>query len=230
MLNPLKSIQPSTDINVATYNGVISKTLLLFLVTLITTLVTYMFTNITLTLPLIIISGILGIILLWQAPNRISYKKIALPFALLEGIGIGAITQYIEHKVPGVGLKAAFATILSFIIIYGLFSFKLIKVTPNLKKITIYGLIFAMFGLMAIILLTYFKVIVLTTLFLNIIFGFTLLLGLCTLLINFDDVFNAVNNRVKQEEEWGLAISLLLSIILIYESFLRLFGINLGKN
>ena len=40
--------------------------------------------------------------------------------------------------------------------------------------------------------------------------------------------FTAVENKVHKDEEWGLAISLLISIILIYESFLRLFGINLN--
>ena len=43
---------------------------------------------------------------------------------------------------------------------------------------------------------------------------------------NLSTIFG--ENKVHKDEEWGLAISLLISIILIYESFLRLFGININ--
>ena len=229
MINPIKNIvQGVMSTNIATYNTTILKTLSLFIITLLSVFVTYTLITPTTVFVSVLLSGILSIILLLLTPKYLSYKQIAFPIALLEGIGIGAITFMIEQKVPGVGIKAVLATMLSFVIVYALYALKIIKVTPTLIKATTYGLYTALIGIFAILILSLFKVIVLTSLILNVIFGFTLLLGLSCLIINFQEVFKAVENKVHKDEEWGLAISLLISIILIYESFLRLFGINLN--
>lgn len=229
MINPIKNIiQGVMSNNVATYNTTILKTLSLFIVTLLSVFVTYTLITPTTVFVSVLLSGILSIILLLLSPKHLSYKQIAFPLAFLEGIGVGAITFMIEQKVPGVGIKTVLATMLSFIIVYALYALKIIKVTPTLIKATTYGLYIALIGIFTLIVLTLFKVITITAIVLNIIFGFTLLLGLSCLIINFQEVFTAVENKVHKDEEWGLAISLLISIILIYESFLRLFGINLN--
>ena len=141
MITPIKNIiQGVMSNNVATYNTTILKTLSLFIITLLSVFVTYTLITPTTVFVSVLLSGILSIILLLLTPKYLSYKQIAFPIAFLEGIGIGAITFMIEQKVPGVGIKAVLATMLSFVIVYALYALKIIKVTPTLIKATTYGL------------------------------------------------------------------------------------------
>lgn len=229
MINPLKNTKIyNIHKEIATYQGVINKTFLLMLLLIFSSLLTIKLLTPALAFVTLFVSAIPAFILILLAPCKWSYKTIAIPFSILEGISIGALTFIIESKYPGVGIKAISATLLSFITIYYLYSNKVIKVTDKLIKYTKYGLILSVVGLISIILLTLFKVIVLSSLTLAFIFVFILILGLSCLLIDFDDVFKAVTNKVNKDEEWTLAVSLILSIVLIYESFLRIFGFSSG--
>lgn len=228
MLDPLKNIKNNvTHTDVATYSGVINKTLLLLICLTLFTLLSYTFiTSMLLALYLLVSSVVVGLTLLVIAPSLVSYKTIAVPYSILEGISVGAITYILEQKFPGVGVKSVVATILSFTLLYILYSYKIIKVTDKLRKYNKALLITACISLLILVILSFCNIIFITPILGIIIFIIILLVGLSTLLIDFDDVFKAVTNKVDKEEEWTLAISLILSIILIYESFLRVFGFS----
>ena len=227
-MNIIKNIKTNQINSIASYSGVILKTLLLLLITGIMASTVYLSVTMTTALAILISSSILCLILVFLAPNKIHYKDIALPFSCFEGMALGALTYIIETKHPGVGVKAILATIASFCFVYFLYAFKLVKVTEKLRKYTYIGLILGSVLLLSILILVLLKVLVITPIIGIILFGSIFVLGLFTLLTDFEDVFQAVNNKVDKKEEWTLAISLLLSIVLIYESLLRVFGFTSG--
>lgn len=218
----IKEIQTGFQGDVATYNGVISKTLFMFLLLFISVFVTYNSITPTLLIPTLLVGSILSLLLIFISPNLIKDKYKAVPFAILEGVVLGCITYVVEKKVPGSGVKALTATLLSFILVYGLFATKLIKVTPKMLKLTGYGLCFSIVTLAIILICLFFKIVAISPILLLFLFLFILLLGFTSLLIDFHYIFEAVESKVKKEEEWFLAISLILSIILIYQSFLSI--------
>lgn len=226
-MNILKKIPTGKLHFTANYKGVFNKALFLFLVTVLSSLATLNYITLPLVLPTILLTFIIGFILLVISPKYLSYKDIAIPFSILEGLSLGAITYFINLKLANSGIYALLATFSSFVIMWLLYYFKIINVTDKFIKNTQKSLLALTVILFVLLLLLIFKLIVISPIILLILFIIVLVSGLCSLLVDFEQIKKAIEMKVEDKEEWGLAVSLLLSIVLIYQSFLQIFGIDL---
>jgi uncharacterized YccA/Bax inhibitor family protein len=123
----------------ASYVGIIGKTLLLFLVAILTGYYAISTaTSIEALVPLLIISFIVALISVIVASRSV---RLAMPFAfvyaLAEGIILGFITYIAEQFAPGIALTAIMGTASIFLVMLFLYTSRTIRVTPRFRKIMI---------------------------------------------------------------------------------------------
>lgn len=160
-------------------------------------------------------------------------KKVSVPLILLyavaEGLFLGAFSQVMEARFPGVVTSAVVATLATFAGMFAGYRFGIIKVTDKSRRI--FGLAimgYLVFSLVNIVALM---------------FGWTsgwgfggsgmlgigisiLGVGLAaySLAIDFDSVDRAVRAQVPQQYSWLLAHGLIVSLVWLYVEMLRLFA------
>ena len=168
----------------------------------------------------------------------IAFKKtVSVPlivlYAVLEGAFLGAFSQVMEQRWPGIVTTAVVATLCTFAGMFAGYRFGLIKVTSRSRKIFGMALIgYLLFSLVNVVALM---------------FGWTSgwgfnssgllgvgisLLGVgmaaYCLAINFDDIQNAVRAGLPEKYSWLLAHGLIVTLIWLYLEILRLLAILRG--
>ena len=164
-------------------------------------------------------------------------KTISVPlivlYAVLEGVFLGAFSQVMEQRWPGIVMTAVVATLCTFAGMFVGYRFGLIKVTSRSRKI---------FGMMLIGYLLFS--------FVNVIglmlgwtsgwgFGGSGLLGIgisllgvglasYSLAVDFDDIQKAVSAGLPEKYSWLLAHGLIVTLIWLYLEMLRLLAILRG--
>jgi uncharacterized YccA/Bax inhibitor family protein len=158
-------------------------------------------------------------------------KTVSVPlillYALLEGAFVGAFSQVMEQRFPGIVMTAVVATLCTFAGMFAGYRFGLIKVTSRSRKIFGMALIgYVLFSLVNVVALM---------------FGWTsgwgfggsgalgigislLGVGLAaySLAVDFDDVQNAVRAGLPEKYSWLLAHGLIVTLIWLYLEILRL--------
>lgn len=158
--------------------------------------------------------------------KRVSVPLIVL-YAVLEGAFVGAFSQVMERRWPGIVMTAVIATLCTFGGMFAGYRFGLIKVTSRSRKIFGMALIgYLLFSLVNVVAL---------------LFGWTSgwgfggngLLGIAisvlgvglaaySLAVDFDDIENAIRAQLPQKYSWLLAHGLIVSLIWLYLEILRL--------
>lgn len=156
-------------------------------------------------------------------------KTVAIPFALLEGLFLGAISALYQSKYPGVPLNALLATFLTSIGVFLLYFFELVKVTERMRSIVYASLlgvcllfftqiIFSLFGSSIPFIFSSGPIGIAVA-------GLIVILSAFTLIVDLDELEVLVNQGAPKDLEWYASVSLLASIVFMYVSFLRLFGL-----
>ena len=220
-----------------TYDDVVVKTLGLFVVLVAAAAGSWYLTrgNPALLMPLWIGGALLGF---GVALAVIFMKTISAPlillYALLEGVFLGAFSQVMEQRWPGIVMTAVVATLCTFAGMLAGYRFGIVKVTSRSRRI---------FGMAMIGYLLYSVVNVVALMFgwtsgwgfnssglLGI--GISLLgvgLAAYALAIDFDDIGNAVRAGMPEKTSWKLAFGLIVTLVWLYLEILRLLAVLRGN-
>lgn len=163
----------------------------------------------------------------------IAFKKtlsvpLIVAYAVVEGVFVGAISQYFEARWDGVVPTAAMATVGVFVGMFLAYKTGLIKVTDKFRRIVtmmIFG--YAIFALINYLVLPLF--------FTDSIFGiggttgilislFAVGLASVSLALDFDMIDRAIATGAPRKYSWLLAHGLIVTVVWLYIEFLRLFA------
>jgi uncharacterized YccA/Bax inhibitor family protein len=213
-----------------TFDDVIMKTLGLFVLVLAGAAAAWYLTrgNPGLLTPIWVGGMLLGLVIgLAIAFMKTISVPLIVTYALVEGAFVGAFSQVMEQRWPGIVMTAVIATLCTFLGMFAGYRFGLIKVTSRSRKI---------FGMMLIGYLLFSVVNVVALMFgwtSGWGFGGNGLLGIgisvlgvglaaYSLAVDFDDVENAVRAGLPEKYSWLLAHGLIVTLIWLYLEILRL--------
>lgn len=224
--------QASTSTRSMTMDDVITKTLALFGVVLVTGAIGWFVaaqnqsTGMTLWM-----SGMFGGLIIGFV---IAFKKtvsvpLILTYAVLEGLFLGACSQFFNNVWPGVVAQAVLATLCVFAGMLAGYKFGIIKVTERSRKI----FMFLLFGYMLFALVN--VVLLLTgvldgfgvggTSTLGIVISlFAVALASYSLAVDFDSIQRGVQAGLPEKYSWLMAHGLIVSVVWLYIEMLRLFA------
>lgn len=153
-------------------------------------------------------------------------SKVAIPYALAEGVLLGAISKSYSNASGGIVTMAIIGTSAFFVSCLFLFRSGIVKVTPRFMQ---------MVGAAS---LAFFIVLILSFVGLPIpgvsdlrgggallIGAFGLAIGLGSLFVDFERIRRIEEDgTMTANAEWFLALQLMMSLVLVYVSLLRIFG------
>ena len=158
-------------------------------------------------------------------------KKVSVPliltYAVVEGLFVGAASQYFNTIWPGVVAQAVLGTACVFVAMFAGWKFGLIRVTDRSRKIFFMAVVgYMLFGLVNIVLQ-----------FTGVLGGFGFFgmggigIALCligialaaySLAIDFDSITRAVQAGLPEKYSWLMAHGLIVTIVWLYLELLRL--------
>ena len=155
-------------------------------------------------------------------------KSLAIPYALTEGVLLGAFSMIMYRMYPSVPLSALSATFITAAVMLTLYVTGMIKVTDKFRSIITSAIIaigilylvqlgFRLFGSSLPLLFDGGLVAIGFSVFVTLIASFSLLL-------DFDNVEKGVQYGVAREYEWVFSIGILSTLVWMYIEFLRLIG------
>lgn len=150
----------------------------------------------------------------------------AIPYAILEGLVIGALASMLELRFPSIAIQAAaltFGTLFGMLVIYRT---GLVKVTDRFRRAVMAGMFAVMLVYLATFVLGFFHVQVPYIHGSGLIgIGFSVLvIGLASamLLVDFDMIERGAEMNAPAWMEWYGAFALLITLVWLYIEFLRL--------
>jgi len=209
-----------------TINGAINKTMILFFIMLITTVISYSMPN-NLFLFVGAIGGLIAVIVA-------SFKRSLSPFlapiyALLEGLFVGTISAYYAAQFNGIIIHAVTLTISMLFLMLIIYRLKIIKVNNKFRM----GVIMATGAVVVVYLMSW----ILGMFGINMPFiheggmmgiGISLvIIGIAALnlLLDFDMFEKGQEYGAPKYMEWFAAMGLLITLVWLYIEFLRLLAI-----
>jgi uncharacterized YccA/Bax inhibitor family protein len=177
----------------------------------------------TYVMPCAIIAFILGLIIIFAKAANIVTVSI---YATLEGCVLGGLTGMMELQHPNIAIQAGLGTMGAFLAMFLCYQSGLLKATPAFRK----WLMISALGLILTYLVS----------FVGSLFGLQLIdlssstpmsigisvIGVCVsslfLILDFNDIENAVDQEAPKSLEWTLSFGLLLTLIWMYLEILRL--------
>ena len=219
-----------------TMNGVLQKTIILFLILLASATFTW-FKGAQgygdLTMMLTQGGAIVGLILALIICFAKAFFLIPL-YAIAEGLFLGGISYIMESVFPGIVQTAVLGTIMAIAGTLFLYSTKLIKCSEKLIS-TIYVATFAIFGVYLIQIIGNFFGYSIPGLFDNGYVGIAfsvLVIGIAAfnLIVDFHFIETAVNNFAPKKYEWYFGFSLVVTVVWIYVEILRLIAKTRSRN
>lgn len=218
-----------------TMQGAIKKSLLLLIVAAVVGLAVFLYTVFSGNTAFMMAATILGavasiifsVVLVFK-PHQA--EKIAVPFAIGEGLFLGGISAIFQSKYPGIPAQALLATFSTSLVMFGLYRYKIIKVTEKLKAIVVSAsiAIFVVFLLQIFLQLIFGSSIpmLFTNSPLGIAFAvFIIVIASLNLILDFDLIETSVVGNAPKFMEWVSAVALLATLVWMYYSFLRLIGL-----
>ncbi len=214
-----------------TLSGTVNKTLLLFLLLLITGSLSWRMTlNATIN-PMILIWGgaIGGLIVAIFTVMKPEKSPITAPiYALLEGLFVGAISAFYSKFYSGIVIQAVGLTLSIMFVMLILYRTGVIKATPKFKK----GIIIATVGVAVFYVLNliagafgggvnFFK---LGTL--GIVLSLVIIvIAAMNLILDFDLIEKGVNSGQPKYVEWFAGFGLMVTLVWLYLEILRLLAL-----
>jgi uncharacterized YccA/Bax inhibitor family protein len=219
----------ATTTRYLTMDDVVTKTGVTFLVTVLAAALTWALpgsTGAALALPAILIALVLGLV--------ISFKQIANPgatlgYAALQGIAVGAISEFYAQAFPGGGNLVMQAVIGTFGVFAGMlvvYKTGAIRVTPKLTR-WIVGALFGVLALMIVNLVASFFTPgglglrdggTLAIIFSLVVIG----VAAFSLLLDFDMADEAIRRGAPAKFAWYISFGLLVTVVWLYLEILRL--------
>ncbi|WP_114800146.1 Bax inhibitor-1/YccA family protein [Moraxella canis] len=155
-------------------------------------------------------------------------KSLAIPYALIEGVLLGAFSLIMYRYYPTVPLSALSATFITAAVMLTLYVTGAIKVTEKFRSIIMSAMIaigilylvqlgFRLFGSSLPLLFDGGMIAIGFSIFVIFIASFSLL-------IDFDNVEKGTAFGVAREYEWVYSIGILSTLVWMYIEFLRLIG------
>ena len=222
-----------TEIESATFTGVGIKTLLLLFLTLISALTTIFVIGaekmISLYIIIVIITFVLGMIIAFSPRAA---RMLAVPYAILEGMAVGAISGAFAYFIPELGLWIpGIALALTMVIFLGatvLYTTGVIRVGNFFRRLMFILLLGAVLVTFLVMIVGFFAPTV-RELFFGVNSGLALgisiimvIISSLYILISLDNATKIVNNGLDKVYEWYAAYGIILNIIWLYLEILRL--------
>lgn len=178
-------------------------------------------------IPIVIIDFIL---LLIMSFNGLSCKYLSIPYAILEGLMVGAITGILEIIWPGVGISVAgtafIVTIVIFLVASLLYISGAIRVTNRLRKVLFVSLLSLLIAGTFLGLISLFSPSVRTffnygpvAIIISIVY---ILIASLYVVISLDNAYEIVDSGLDKNYEWYAAFGILINIIWLFYEVLRL--------
>jgi uncharacterized YccA/Bax inhibitor family protein len=189
-----------------------------------------------LALPIAIGAGLVAMVLaLVQSFKRKAVPALILAYAALEGLFLGAISNYVDSYIAdGAAMQAVLGTMAVFAAVLVMYKTRIIRVTRRFYR-------FAMAAAIGFVLLM--MVNLLFAVFgggdglgfrsggMGILFGIVgILIGALFLALDFKQVEDGISYGAPREESWLAAFGLTLTLVWIYLEFLRLIAILQGND
>ncbi len=231
--NRFKNIQAQAGVftEQMTLNGTVNKTLLMFLLLLITAGLSWKMTSAGTVNPMILIWGgaIGGLILAVITVMKPEKSPITAPiYALLEGFFVGAISAMYSGFYDGIVMQAVGLTLSILFVMLILYRTGVIKATPKFKK----GIIIATGGVALFYILN-----LVASFFgggvslfnLGIVgIGISLVIvviAAMNLILDFDMIEKSINTGQPKYVEWFAGFGLMVTLIWLYLEILRLLAL-----
>ena len=221
-----------TSSDVATYGGMIIKTLFLLLIAVgagFLSIHVYSCRNVI--FECYLVAMIVGFISVIIASRSV---RLAMPFSILyslaEGVLLGIITAIFESIIPGIAFTAIMGTLVIFFVMLFLYASRTIRVTNRFRRImfsVMLGLLvfFIIFGILSL-----FGGTMMTNIMLNpqIALGvgaIMIIIGALMLTLDFERAESIVESGADKRYEWIVSLGLMVTIVWIYIEILRFVAI-----
>lgn len=166
---------------------------------------------------------VLSLIISFKPPLA---RVLALPFAAVEGVLLGAVSAYFEAAYPGIVGSALFGTISIFIAMLALYLFGVIKVTDKFRTVVST----AMLGVFVVYLISFLLSFTSWQIpyihengLIGIAFsGIVIIIASLMLAVDFDLITRGAQSGAPKYMEWYGAFALMVTLIWIYIELLRL--------
>ena len=219
------------DTRRVTMDDVIMKTLGLFAIVLVTAAVGWTVADANPALGSALwLGGMIGTLVLGLV---IAFKKtlsvpLILLYAAVEGLFMGAVSEFFNERYPGIVGQAVLATLSTFAGMFLAYKFGLIKVTAKFRRI----MTMMIFGYAIFAVVNFIFAMVTDTAFgfggssgIGIAISvFAVGLASFTLALDFDSIEWAIRTGAPQKYSWLLAHGLIVTLVWLYIEFLRLFA------
>ncbi len=206
-----------------TLSGTINKSILLGLLVVATSAVSYLNPN-----PLLMIGGLVGglicVLIATFRPHTAPYT--APLYAVFEGLALGGISYFYAMRFQGIVLNAVLGTFGVFFAMLFVYKSGLVKVTDKFRAGVFMATGAIAFIYIISLALSFFGIQI-PMIHQGTTFGIVFSLGVIAvatmnLLIDFDNIERGVENNAPAYMEWMSALGLLLTLVWLYLEILRL--------
>lgn len=219
---------PTLTTRSMTIEGTLNRTMTLFAIFLITSIVTWQLQLVTFIFP----AMLLGIgLALWASFSKRVRVPVMLAYAAVQGVFVGGISLIFETVYDGIVLTALTATLVTAGIMFVAYRQQWIRVTSKFRQI----LTFALLGYMGFAIVNLLVAVFTGNSAYTSSLGWLIALvgvGLAsvTLVLDFADIEQAAQAGVDADIEWRLAFGLMVTLIWMYIEILRLLAILRGND
>ncbi len=220
-----------TSADVATYGGIIIKTLFLLLTAVGAGFLSIMYVPVETLYSMLMVAMVVGFISVIIASRSI---RLAMPFSILyslaEGLLLGIITAIFEAMIPGIALTAIMGTLVIFFVMLFLYASRTIRVTNRFRRImfsVMLGLLvfFILFGILSLFGSTMMANIMMNPMIALGVGAIMIIVGALMLTLDFERAESIVENGADKRYEWMVSLGLMVTIVWIYIEILRFVAI-----
>lgn len=230
------AFDPQPQTGRMTYSDAMNKTAILLGATILSGVLAVTVLPLDLWMPVALVSTIAAFVLgMVIAFKRVVSPAMAIGYAVLEGVALGAISGAFDLMYPGIAMQAILATIVIVGVTLALHYSGAVRTTPRGRKfIYIVSLGYLVFSLINIVLMltglsdTAFGLRGMEIMGIPvgiILGGLMILVAAYMLIADFESVNFAVDNGAPKEFAWTCAIAIVMTILWIYVEVLRILAI-----
>lgn len=217
------------EINRMTYRDALNKTAILLGATFATGIATIVLTPMSMWIPLAmgasLIAFVVGMVIAFKAEVS---QGIAIAYAALEGVALGAITGFADLYLPGIAFQAILATAVIVAVCVGLHYSGAVRTTSKGMRyaliVALGGIVFSFVNMFVMMFSKQnLRMTSVAGIPLGVILGILMLFVAAYFLINdFEKVQYAVENQAPKSFAWTCAIGIVMTILWIYVEVLRI--------
>ena len=216
-----------SNLNSMSISGTFNKAILLTLVVLICGAYSWVYLPMALLFPLLIITFVAGLgVILFLAFKPHLAKYFVFPYAIIEGVFLGLVSELFETLYPGIVIQAVALTVIIALLMNVLYQRRIIKVSEKFRSI------------MTVAILSILSIYVIS--FVLMLFGITfpyihssgpigilfsvivVIIASLTFLLDFDMIEKFSKKGLNKDYEWYGAFALLITLVWLYIELLKL--------